>query len=107
MTNPSHEPLDLDPIKARLAAATPGPWAAHHIDDDESIVAAAGRVKFVCGLGDRLEKEDAELIAHAPTDLSAMVKEVIRLRVENEDLGRWLACEMTGNLTSNTETDPL
>jgi hypothetical protein len=46
--------LDLDPIKARLAAATPGPWV------------------YSCN--------DAYLIANAPTDLAALVAEVERLR---------------------------
>lgn len=55
------DPLDLDAIEARLAAATPGPWKIHLSDEDED----AG---------------NAALIAHAPADLARLVAEVRRLR---------------------------
>lgn len=69
--------LDLQPIKARLAAATPGPWTEE-----------AGLWKAFWGLRRRAywhndplgRDEDADLIVNAPTDLAALVAEVERLR---------------------------
>lgn len=52
--------LDLQPIKSRLAAATPGPWRFTKIRPQPN--------------------PDADLIANAPQDLAALVAEVERLR---------------------------
>lgn len=64
----------LDPIRARLAAATPGPWANYgnlghevyavnaHEDDEPGYVAEAIP-----------RKSDAEFIAHAPTDMARLL----------------------------------
>ena len=79
--------LDLDPIRARLAAATPGPWHAY----GNTLAAEVGRCtcsphygahERSCGLEDigQVVESDAELIAHAPADLAALVAEVERLR---------------------------
>lgn len=66
--------LDLEPIKARLAAATPGPWEMQ----DEYIACPDG--DFVCTIVDGGTERDAMLIANAPTDLAALVAEVEALR---------------------------
>jgi len=58
--------LNLEPIKARLAAATPG--LSHPFRDWP------------------LKPDDAALIANAATDLTALVEEVERLRVRLEQL---------------------
>ena len=83
--------LDLDPIRARLAAATPGPWEyrpfteidpdgafdlAHVVADDPDD--PAGDQVSVCA---SIMRPDADLIANAPTDMAALVAEVERLRV--------------------------
>jgi hypothetical protein len=71
--------LDLDGIEARANAATPAPWGAEH----------DGRAEFVyfsdCGesiylAGGIEDSEDADFIAHARTDVPALVAEVRRLR---------------------------
>ena len=74
---------DLNPIKARLAAATDGPWYAH-ADDliggwcirtvDTPPSEGPGEVASF------IRKEDAALIAHARADLPALVAEVEHLR---------------------------
>lgn len=74
--------LDLDPIRARLAAATPGPWYSEWVPDDDWIVVygqphGAYVCPEVCTLTD---DADAEFIAHAPADIAALLAEVERLR---------------------------
>ena len=78
--------LDLEPIKARLAAATPGPWIYRNtceIWDPErpvceiegaSVVPLDNDVK-VLPYG-----QDLNLIVNAPRDLAALIAEVERLR---------------------------
>lgn len=78
--------LDLEPIKARLAAATPGPW---HVEPEAT---ACG--SFVARMpGIYIEPEhqhlapagnDAALIANAPADIAALVAEVERLTKERD-----------------------
>jgi len=73
-------PADLAAIRARLAAATPGPWrlqtcACGAVCDDAAAVKAGGVLVVECA-----DDPDADLIAHAPTDLAALLDEVERLR---------------------------
>lgn len=79
--------IDLDPIKARLAAATPGPWTpveTHKQSATDSFfsVAVVGRreVRATIPSQARPDERDAALIASAPADLAALVAEVERLR---------------------------
>ena len=73
--------LDLDAIEARANAATSGPWEV------EAAAVVCDRYEDerpgVCGPHDvdwPLLAEDAEFIAHARTDVPALVAEVRRLR---------------------------
>lgn len=82
--------LDLQPIKDRLAAATPGPWErefTEHIAEDMSL--DASYTSFIIGkgvsVGEMDMPADCELVAHAPTDLAALVAEVERLRAAIEE----------------------
>lgn len=94
------ETLDLEPIKARLEAATPGNWSWEDWDSDRGHETDEQRHLVNDILGDRGivgdlpavilvaddpwiwwdNPEDAKLIAHAPTDLAALIAEVERLR---------------------------
>ena len=97
--------LDLEPIKARLTEATPGPWdfctfktyPDEYPNDPDAkkekwIQVHAEDYKWTLGWRthydyERLESPgfcDAKLIANAPTDLAALVAEVERLRLEAE-----------------------
>ena len=91
---------DLAAIRARVAAATPGPWLdidpkdlpPSRVDHGKRLIATTIResARNVYGLRDNMVVEgrgvvwnsdaDAELIAHAPTDILALCAEVERLR---------------------------
>jgi hypothetical protein len=62
----------LDDIEQRLAAATPGPWSMENVQrmPDGLPGLYADIEPMIAGGVDPL---DAELIAHAPTDLAALV----------------------------------
>lgn len=82
--------LDLDAIEARANAATEGPWhvvtawtdyVAYQVTDDgeaASMNCYGGSGAMNTGLG--VIEDDAEFIAHARTDVPALVAEVRRLR---------------------------
>jgi len=68
----------LQPLKDRLAAATPGPWEARVDDltDDVDVVHDQEQVSFVATCGEKRfprALEDAEFIAHAPTDQAKLI----------------------------------
>lgn len=78
-----HEPLDLTPIKARLAAVSPIPWRYHDNGIDGVILDGSGFIVTGGESGEgRLEGDDPNtiFIAHAPTDMTALVAEVEGLR---------------------------
>lgn len=71
--------IDLEAIKARLAAATPGPWA---VFNRCFVVTRSGDV-IVSTQSHPYQKrmdEDLALIAHAPADIAALIAEVEQLR---------------------------
>lgn len=75
----SGEPLDLESIKARLAAAIPGPWeSGRSVEGLLGIycLSAAFRLAWLDGS----RETDADLIANAPADIAALIAEVERLR---------------------------
>lgn len=94
--------LDLDSIKARCEAATEGPWHREHGDYGCVSIGNFGWVVDGpnCPQYDEDTPQghaDAEFIAHARTDVPALVAEVERLRAEVERHMRmirdhWLIC---------------
>lgn len=76
---------ERDAIRARLAAATPGPW---HVSNDGLkvwlAVCVVGQRRLILPQADSIllahGKPDAEFIAHAPADMRALLAEVERLR---------------------------
>lgn len=77
------EPVTLDEIEARWAAATPGPWSVvsradgtHAVvaDDATSELGECLPVAHCPDFGASLDDSDA--IAHAPTDVAALVAEL-------------------------------
>ena len=100
-------PLDLDAIKTRLDAATPGPWAQHP-EVPRSIV-SAGKPDFSLLALDAPPEDgpyavvdsegDADLIAHAPTDIAALVAEIERLRATMTQIAE----EFRGDLWVNDD----
>ena len=68
----------LDEIKARLAAATPGPWRTDHqaisTSNPRVLVGDGAVIAFVVE-----SSRNCHLIANAPADLSRLIAEVERL----------------------------
>ena len=103
MTTPSIAagPLDLDDIRARLTAATSGPWARGH---DELTVTAGSWPIAIVGVGhdditvdyeddavffDHVSNSadaDLALITHAPEDIKNLLDEVTRLNEALEEI---------------------
>lgn len=79
--------IDLDAIRARVAAATPGPWHVWASQPEVQVQNADGQcLAAVETWGVGRGCIDADLIAHAPTDLAALCDEVERMRAENAAL---------------------
>lgn len=88
--------LDLDAIKARCEAATPGPWEWH------SNGLRSGDFDCIWGTVDNtgetyvgVHEDDSVFIAHAIDDIPALVAEVERLRGEVERLSVFEEVEIT------------
>jgi hypothetical protein len=88
----------LDPIRARLATATPGPWEEYwqgHIHAPANYPqAAAVSICQTFGREDRVHP-NAALIAHAPTDLAKLVSAVeavekVAAELDQDSAGRGL-----------------
>ncbi len=106
MTEPATgaEPLDLDGIKKREAAATKGPWRSMQAGNSTMEDGLLDHIAEVEGLQRHwnpgwlgwqsarnyfksfFRQRDAEFIAHARQDIPALVAEVSRLRAEQERL---------------------
>ena len=75
--------IDLDAIRARLAATTSNGWFASDVFDAGKptgwgVVTADNDMI----IGARLLRADAEFIAHAPTDIAALLAHVAELEAE-------------------------
>lgn len=81
-------PLDLEPIKARLAGISEAPWTCLDRDGYWYIYGANGfQIHNTFNSSDiKIAEANRRLIEHAPTDLAALIQEVERLRAENEGL---------------------
>lgn len=72
--------LNLEPIKARAEAASPGPWADGAAELDLPGFTMSPRTCAGCGVDWPLDAPDAEFVAHAREDVPALIAEVERLR---------------------------
>lgn len=100
LRSPAADALDLEPIQAREAAATKGPWrdmAAGNCTMENGLTTAIAEVEGLprpwnpVWVGWQSAKNyfktflratDAEFIAHARQDIPALLAEVIALRAE-------------------------
>lgn len=83
--------INKDGIKARLGAAMPGPWKVGYSMDIESLgrsIDAADDCVIEPNIF--LAMDDADFIAHAPTDIADLLAEVERLESE---LAKFKKCE--------------
>lgn len=80
-----NQPLDLAAIQARHAIATPGPWRTepHGPLGDDTVIGFNGAIvgAFTFGVGDEADA-DQDFTLNAPTDITALLAEVRRLRAE-------------------------
>lgn len=105
MTAPSVSagPLDLTDIRARLTAATSGPWARGH--DELAVTAGSWPIAIVGVSHDDITVDyeddavffdhvsssadaDLNLIAHAPEDIKNLLNEVDRLNNALQEIDR-------------------
>lgn len=80
---------ELDAIRERLAAATPGPWRAEYSGATGPVVMDAESVDardHVARCPHYRGHADAGFIAHTPTDVAALLAEVERLRAERSGM---------------------
>lgn len=82
------DPLDLDAIEARAAAATPGPWAT---SSEWSVRTGARDDELVACVQYKDHGRDAEFIAAARSDVPALVAELRALRAERDAAARVVA----------------
>jgi hypothetical protein len=83
-----HRAARVETIRARLAAASTGPWYADAVNGVIRILwntSTFTRNKIATVLrSDRNQHADADLIAHAPTDLAWLLDENDRLHAERD-----------------------
>jgi len=81
--------VDLDAIRARAEAATPGPWnATGSSHDDDGLVTLFSDDVDADDPVAIVAPSDAEFIAHARVDISALLAEVERLRLSESEIRR-------------------
>lgn len=81
---------EIEAIRRRLEAATPGPWRYATIVTQDERYATGPQHEGGVGAPSEIKNKahaDALLIAHAPTDLRALLDEVERLRGIQPDMG--------------------
>ena len=96
------EPLDLDAIKARANAATPGPWDAYRPREmyrlyEVCSTTPSGMEEVLAEVSGYNASNDAEFITHARTDIHDLLDEVdwlTRLLGSHTD-GHRCTCTMT------------
>lgn len=80
---PSPEPLDVEAIRKRCDAATPGPWAATQPEErHRDALQITSRGYVIAELGDEVTNEDAAFIAHAREDVPRLLAEIGNLTSE-------------------------
>ena len=75
--------MNLSEIEARLANATPGPWLLpESARSGRQMVFVTGEFGTynICDSAGEMDTANAELVAHAPTDLPNLIAEVKRLK---------------------------
>lgn len=74
--------IDLDAIRQRADAATPGPWFAAVQRGKVPVVGVPDQALAVCGSPGRQAGRNAEFIAHARQDVTDLLALVDELRAE-------------------------
>jgi hypothetical protein len=85
------EPIDLEAVQSRFAAATPGPWVLADSGPDCCIVLAAlhGPIRmYVRRDVEPAGREDIEFIAHLPDDVGFLLSALVAGFVRDSDAVR-------------------
>ncbi len=85
-THDESEPLDLEAIKERCEKATPGRWVARRFGGFAPAGTAYWYIYQPGREGEPLDRDDAQFISHARTDLPACVAELERVYRERAEL---------------------
>ena len=85
--------IDIEAIKTRANAATPGPWTsggcARRINKElKSVYVTVGANEMVRNICHGSNENDADFIAHAPEDVAALLAEIERLTAELDTTNR-------------------
>ena len=97
---------DLNAIKARLEAATPGPWGIGIYNGDYSVWRNIS-TKDQYEIGGRLSKKDALFFANAPTDIAALIRDAEQLKRDNVRLRKQLKQSQDDWFLSEEENNKL
>ncbi len=85
--------INLDAIEARASAATPEPWKSQNVAGGLRLI-VAHEYGTVGETVDDMAEENGRFIAHARTDVPALIAEVQRLRLQvqvlEQDVSPWL-----------------
>lgn len=69
----------LQEIRARLDAATPGPWEWREWSCGDEAITGPDNTGFVVNVDETTPHADADLIAHAPADIAWLLEKVEEL----------------------------
>lgn len=84
--------LNLDSIRSRLAAATPGPWKISEIEARMGVLKIMSNKRpiataaYYMGSEDVEVEHNADFISHAPEDIRLLLERVETLRIALRDL---------------------
>ncbi len=89
--------LDLDAIRARADAATPGPWHVEKLPYryPQRVTTNAALIVAETYIDPAHEPAEAIFIAHARTDVPALLAEVERLRAAGDRMAALLGDQAT------------
>jgi len=91
-------------IRARLAAAAPGPWRE---EDPALLFSHRFGGRYIVGGVEDYHPTDVALIANAPADLADLCDEVERLKAEREELRAAIYRHMHATPYPGTAADTL
>lgn len=78
-------------IRKRLEKATPGPWSCERDDAEHGDIYYAihgSKYEFITNVHEISNKANADFIAHAPTDIAALLSDNATLRSRLESIER-------------------
>lgn len=90
---------ELETIRVRLSAATPGPWKAEIFGGMWGVYSQVALYNQQFDLLEDVSDDNAEFIAHAPTDIAGLLAEIERLKILMFNALEDLTCPMADDPT--------